>query len=49
MLELGADRQLATDEVSVSEESVEVQSGVGEDASGVVDQGDSSLEARGQG
>ena len=49
MLELGADRKLAADEVSVSEEGVEVQSGVGEDASGVVDQGDSSLKAGGQG
>ena len=49
MLELRADSQVAADEVSLSEESVEVQSGVREDEAGVVDGGHSPVEAGGQG
>ena len=49
MLELIADSQVAADEVSLSEESVEVQPGVRQDQGGVVDGGHRSLEAGGQG
>ena len=48
VLQLGADRLLTADEVSVNEESVQVQPGVRQDAAGVVDHGDRFLEAGGQ-
>ena len=44
MLELIADSQVAADEVSLSEASVEVQSGVRQSQAGVVDGGHRSLE-----
>ena len=49
MLELSADSQVAADEVSISEESVEVQPGVRQDQGGVVDGSYRSVEAGGQG
>ena len=49
MLELRADSQVAADEVSISEETVEVQPGVRKDQGGVVDGGHISVEAGGQG
>ena len=48
MLELIADSQVAADEVSLSEASVEVQSGVRQGQAGVVDGGNRSLETGGE-
>ena len=49
VLELSADSQVAADEVSISEESVEVQPGVRQDQGGIVDGGYRSVETGGQG